>query len=139
MASERQVAANRKNAQKSRGPRSVAGKARSSRNAIRHGLAANFWKDPSAAYAIEAMTKLLRESGQPERAAQLAAVAEHRTNAVNEARSKIAERLRDAAENYSCGPPFTAELEMLLSIDRYERQATYRKKRALRKMHLKIE
>jgi hypothetical protein len=39
VASERQIAANRRNAQKSTGPRSVAGKQRASRNAYRHGLA----------------------------------------------------------------------------------------------------
>ncbi len=38
MASERQIAANRKNAQKSTGPRSSRGKKRASRNALRHGL-----------------------------------------------------------------------------------------------------
>jgi len=38
MASERQIAANRRNARKSTGPRSGAGKNRSSRNAYRHGL-----------------------------------------------------------------------------------------------------
>lgn len=38
MASERQIAANRRNAQKSTGPRSAAGKKRASRNAYRHGL-----------------------------------------------------------------------------------------------------
>jgi hypothetical protein len=40
MASERKIAANRRNAQKSTGPRSDAGKKRSSRNAYRPGLAA---------------------------------------------------------------------------------------------------
>src|SRR5262245_11623575 len=38
MASERQIAANRRNARKSTGPRSGGGKSRSSRNAYRHGL-----------------------------------------------------------------------------------------------------
>src|SRR5262249_37872084 len=38
MASERQIAANRRNARKSTGPRSGAGKNRASRNAYRHGL-----------------------------------------------------------------------------------------------------
>jgi hypothetical protein len=38
MASERQIAANRRNAQKSTGPKSVQGKKRSSKNAYRHGL-----------------------------------------------------------------------------------------------------
>jgi hypothetical protein len=38
MASERQIAANRRNAKKSTGPRTLAGKQRSSRNALKHGL-----------------------------------------------------------------------------------------------------
>jgi len=40
MATERQIAANRRNAQNSTGPRSAGGKQRASRNALRHGLAA---------------------------------------------------------------------------------------------------
>jgi len=40
VASERQIAANRRNAQKSTGPRSVAGKRRARRNAYQHGLGA---------------------------------------------------------------------------------------------------
>jgi hypothetical protein len=41
MASERQIAANRRNAEKSTGPRSRAGKKRGSKNALRHGLTLN--------------------------------------------------------------------------------------------------
>ena len=40
MATEKQIAANRSNALSSTGPRSLAGKARSSQNAVRHGLTA---------------------------------------------------------------------------------------------------
>jgi hypothetical protein len=49
MASERQIAANRRNARKSTGPRSGAGKKRASRNAYRHGLTLSIAS--SAAYA----------------------------------------------------------------------------------------
>jgi hypothetical protein len=38
MASPKQIAANRRNAKKSTGPRTAAGKTRASRNALRHGL-----------------------------------------------------------------------------------------------------
>ena len=41
MASERQIAANRKNARNSTGPRSSAGKKRAARNSYRHGLTIN--------------------------------------------------------------------------------------------------
>ena len=51
MATERQIAANRRNAQKSTGPRSDAGKNRASRNAYRHGLSCGIASN--AAYAKE--------------------------------------------------------------------------------------
>jgi hypothetical protein len=139
MASEKQIAANRMNAMKSSGPRSVAGKVRASRNAIRHGLAANIWKDPSAAFAIETLTILLRESGHSEQAARQAAAAEYKTNAVNAVRGKIAETLRDAAENGLCGLSFRAELATLQGIDRYEKRVFSRKRRVFRQMHRKVD
>ena len=58
MASERQIAANRRNARKSTGPRSGAGKNRSSRNAYRHGLTVSIAS--TAAFAKQ-LDKLVRE------------------------------------------------------------------------------
>src|SRR6516162_10458648 len=58
MASEGQIAANRRNARKSTGPRSGAGKKRASRNAYRHGLTLSITS--SAAYAKQ-LDRLVRE------------------------------------------------------------------------------
>ena len=53
MASARQIAANRRNAEKSTGPRSKTGRQRTSRNAHRHGLAARPILSAVAAKQIE--------------------------------------------------------------------------------------
>ena len=58
MASERQIAANRRNARKSTGPRLGAGKKRASRNAYRHGLTLSITS--TAAFAKQ-LDKLARE------------------------------------------------------------------------------
>jgi hypothetical protein len=58
MASERQIAANRRNARKSTGPRSGAGKERASGNAYRHGLTLSIAS--TAAYAKQ-LAKLARK------------------------------------------------------------------------------
>src|SRR5262245_51657860 len=58
MTSERQIAANRRNARKSTGPHSGAGKKRASRNAYRHGLTLSITS--TAAYAKQ-LAKLARE------------------------------------------------------------------------------
>jgi len=58
MASERQIAANRRNARKSIGPRSGAGRKRASRNSYRHGLTLNIAS--TAAYAKQ-LDKLARK------------------------------------------------------------------------------
>jgi hypothetical protein len=55
VASARQIAANRRNAQKSTGPRSVEGKKRASRNAYRHGLAAGLGHSGKHAAQIHAL------------------------------------------------------------------------------------
>ena len=136
MTSEKQIAANRMNAQKSRGPRSAG---RASRNATRHGLAANFWNDLSAGYAIETMTKLFRKTGYPEQKARLAAVAQYETRLVLKARSKIIEALRVAAHDGFAGGLVADGLRELQSIDRYEKRASSRKKRVFRQIQQEVD
>jgi hypothetical protein len=57
MASERQIAANRRNASKSAGPRSQAGKSRASRNAYRHGLSRSISTNTAFAKQVETLAQ----------------------------------------------------------------------------------
>ena len=59
MASERQIAANRRNARKSTGPRSEAGKKRASGNAYRHGRAAIGGQPGTSAAEIETLASAI--------------------------------------------------------------------------------
>ena len=70
MASERQIAANRRNARRSSGPRSSAGKRRSSGNALRHGLS-RIVNDRGGA-DIEALARLLVGANEDEETLELA-------------------------------------------------------------------
>jgi hypothetical protein len=59
MSSEKQIAANRKNGRKSRGPRTATGKSASSRNALRHGLASISRHNPAVAQRIEGIARAI--------------------------------------------------------------------------------
>lgn len=59
MASERQIAANRRNAQNSAGPRSGAGKKRASRNSYRHGLTAKMVQSAELDERIEYLARTM--------------------------------------------------------------------------------
>ena len=59
MTSDRQLAANRRNAKKSTGPISRSGKSRSRQNALRHGLAISADRDPSLSADVDQMAQIL--------------------------------------------------------------------------------
>src|ERR1700730_6760310 len=59
MSSEKQIAANRRNARKSRGPKTPAGKTVSSRNALQHGLASISRHNPAVAPRIEGIARAI--------------------------------------------------------------------------------
>ena len=61
MASQRQISANRRNAQKSTGPRTVTGKARSRQNAQKHGLNTAVVAGSKKALEIDRLSSLLVE------------------------------------------------------------------------------
>src|SRR5262249_13061805 len=67
MTSERKIQANRRNAQRSTGPRSRKGKRRVSKNALRHGLATRILDDPEKSPQVEQLVRALAPEGRPDR------------------------------------------------------------------------
>ncbi len=59
MTSERMIASNRSNGRRSRGPRTVAGKDCSRRNALRHGLAVRVLNDPAVCSKVEKLARVV--------------------------------------------------------------------------------
>jgi hypothetical protein len=138
MASEKQISANRANALKGHGPRSAGGKARSSRNAIQHGLAANIWKQASAVRSIEQLTQLFRADGYSEQKSRLAAVAEYQTKAIRNVQCRIGEQILEAADGRGSEETLAKNLRRLQSIDRYEKRMSSLKRRLFQKIQREI-
>jgi hypothetical protein len=63
MTSNRKIASNRKNGRRSRGPRTAAGKASSSRNALRHGLAVSVLNEPAMCSEVETLARAIAGDG----------------------------------------------------------------------------
>jgi hypothetical protein len=63
MTSDRQIVSNRSNGRRSRGPRTAAGKASSSRNALRHGLAVSVLDKPAMCAEVERLARAIAGSG----------------------------------------------------------------------------
>ena len=74
MATEKQIAANRANARRSCGPKTVAGKLKSSQNAYRHGLSAPLRPDPVISTKANAIAPAL--AGEQPSEDRLASAAE---------------------------------------------------------------
>jgi hypothetical protein len=132
MTSERKTISNRKNAQKSTGPKSELGRLRSRRNALRHGLAIAIGSDPSFSKDIEALTTTLASGRGGQIVQELARqVAEAHLDLVR-IRQLRAERLIAVFGNPEARLEDYSELdENLAQLDRYERRAFSRRKRAL--------
>jgi hypothetical protein len=126
MASEKQIAANRANATRSTGPKTAAGKLKSSRNAYRHGLSGPRTLDRAVSTKVDAIARVL--AGEQETGDRL-------TSATNFARAKL-ELLRirklrsEWLENIDCTYNSLHELRRLVALDRYERYALTKRRRA---------
>ena len=128
--SQRKASSNRKNAQNSTGPRSELGRLRNSRNALRHGLAIPIGSDPSFSKDIEALATTLASGHNGQLAQEFARQGAEAHLDLARIRQLRSERLAAALgkptlEDYS-------ELNNnLAQLERYERRAFSRRKRAL--------
>src|SRR5258708_4695340 len=136
MASDRQIAANRNNAKRSTGPRSQAGREAARRNALRHGLAIAIEADPAFQDQIQKLaTALALSSGMQnvDERAREAAGAELDLLRIRQIRAWLFKSLYFGANDATSGS--LAELnDKLAKLERYERRAFSRRKRAMREM-----
>ena len=143
MTSPAKIAANRRNARRSTGPRSAAGKARARRNAFRHGLATPASLDRAAMDRIDGLVFALTRDFSPQREfelATLAAEAQAEIERVRQAKVSMVNRacahLRDEGGRLSsagerAAMAFAGKTEILMACERYERRAISRRNRAL--------
>ncbi len=127
MASDKQIAANRANALRSTGPRTALGRARSSRNAYRHGLSVPMHPDPQV---LETLAKAIM--GETAHEAELCAA-----RALVEMQLELKRIRATRAAVLSAGldrKPDVQALTGLCAFDRYERLALSQRKAALRRL-----
>lgn len=93
MASDLQIAANRRNALKSTGPRGAGGKIRAAGNSIKHGLASNLSRDAMAFAAADRLADAIfkSHSGLSRAAARGVAMATFELKGIQKARAAAME------------------------------------------------
>jgi len=130
MATEKQLAANRANAQKSTGPKTAAGRLKSSRNALRHCLSLPLRLDMVTLEKADAIARLLTPDQAD--AEQLTAATE-----VAQAQLELL-RIRAVRTKLMADVDLTSgnleQLRRLVALDRYERFAATRRRRASHKL-----
>jgi hypothetical protein len=144
LTSKAKAAANRTNGARSTGPRTCAGKARASRNAFRHGfsVASNRSSDLARRLAVEldeAGDSHLLQAAEEFVAAEieLNRIRQHRAHTINlRVASWVVEigssRPNHAVTNLIYAAALVQNLELLTTVERYERRAWSRRNRALR-------
>jgi len=145
MVTERQIAANRENSRRSGGPRSQAGKRRSSRNSFQHGLS-----KPSSLGSADHdwIERFVRAATEGDRTlvtlelARSAAMAHLDVLRVRQTRAAILKQLDAALEKEQATRSSIREqrdeiaiaLLRLDRIDRYEQRSAWRRNKALRRI-----
>ena len=135
MATAKQIAANRRNGSLGRGPKTSAGKARSSRNALKHGLSIPVNRDKTLRRQIEVLARILAQSEAGMGQARAAAEAELELARARAALEAVLTRAGITAE-WNGGPEqgtaLIHVLPKLQRLERYERRAFSQRRRALR-------
>ena len=126
MATEKQIAANRANAKHSTGPKTIAGKMKSSRNAYRHGLSGPLRLDPVTSAKAEVIAHALAGAVPNEKTLASAAEFAGAQLELLRIRSRRAELLAKIGLDFNN----TQELRRLAALDRYERYACTKRRRA---------
>ena len=127
MATAKQVAANRANAARSTGPRTPAGRAKSSRNAFRHGLSLSLPlpRDLTTATEIERLALVIAGENPTEQ--QLMAASEFAAAQYDLMRIRALRLAVTPAPSATLDPK---GLRCVLGFDRYEQVALSRRRRA---------
>ena len=140
MTSEAKIAANRRNAQRSTGPRTAAAKARVRRNALQHGLAAIALADPTVTAEVDRVATSIcgPGAGALEREqALIVAEAQVTLKQIRRARAAVMD-LGLPIQNLGVTPSVppvercASCIDQLLRLERYERRALAQRKRAVR-------
>jgi hypothetical protein len=130
LASEKQIAANRRNAKKSTGPKTAAGRLTSSRNSFRYGLSLPLTFDASELAKADRMLQMLVPDPADEERVQAATemvLAELVLTRVGAIRTTMLAELDPASGDFD-------DLRRLTALDRYEARALTRRRRASRKL-----
>ena len=126
MISFKQIAANRRNASRSTGPITAQGKARASRNALRHGLSVPIYRPSAVAADIgEFALQLVGDAASQTEIdlARAAAEAQLELGRIRREKQLLLEVLMSGVSS--------PEMQAIRRLDRYERRAKSRRKRAL--------
>ncbi|HEU5274963.1 MAG TPA: hypothetical protein VFU97_14975 [Xanthobacteraceae bacterium] len=133
MTSPAKLRANRRNAAKSTGPKTAAGRAKAARNARRHGLTLPVLGDPALSREVEDIARRIEVS-----VTGAAADSPGHAHACRIAETLIdLKRVRDAklpvvAELHADPTNAMAPVRALARLDRYERRALWRRRLAVR-------